>query len=487
MNGEVYIEIRGGIHVCVPNNVRLLTHYVLREQEDWFEDEIDFVRKFLKPGMNVVDIGANYGIYTLTSAQLIGKDGRIWAFEPSSTTARLLAKSINANKIENAQLIQAGLSDKHGHSSLVLNPNTEMCFLSDDPDETGQKERVELYSLDECREKYGWHSIDLIKMDAEGHESKIIKGGDNLLASSSPLVMYEIRAGNKVNLNLLREFEQLDYKSYVLIPGLNILAPFDSEDAIDDYLLNLFCCKEDRATDLEQRGLLVRKSSESLSHVRIDIKWPDYLRQFPFGRHFFSAWNAYNGTPDNEEQRIYQTALNYYASSKNSRKSANLRYASLYTSFELMNSLDLRSTDIARLVSFVRISSDLGCRAFAVQLLRKLISAFNNKQPVQLTEPFLPLSFAMESAQPGENIGNWLFSAILETFEKSRSYSSYYTGRQSLELLELIKQLGYPTPEMERRRQLLMICSDRQTGPHCSPVLSEKSDNNLNPDYWCSR
>jgi hypothetical protein len=56
----------------VPDSLELTTPYVLSEQQDWFEDEIRFLRRLLQPGMNAIDIGANYGVYTLAMAQVVG-------------------------------------------------------------------------------------------------------------------------------------------------------------------------------------------------------------------------------------------------------------------------------------------------------------------------------------------------------------------------------------------------------------------------------
>ena len=57
-------RLSGGLKIYLPRSIDLNTPYVVLEQEDWFEDEIRFVRDFLEPGMRAVDIGANYGIYT---------------------------------------------------------------------------------------------------------------------------------------------------------------------------------------------------------------------------------------------------------------------------------------------------------------------------------------------------------------------------------------------------------------------------------------
>ena len=66
------IRICGDVDIVVPDQVQLMTTYVLREQEDWFEDEIKFLRSYLRAGMHAVDIGANYGLYALSIARCVG-------------------------------------------------------------------------------------------------------------------------------------------------------------------------------------------------------------------------------------------------------------------------------------------------------------------------------------------------------------------------------------------------------------------------------
>ena len=103
-----------------------LTPYILQEYQDWFEQEIAFVRTFLKPGMNVVDIGANYGTYTLTAATSVGPSGKVWAFEPSRLTAAYLTRSIRRNQLDNITVIQAGVSDSDRLAFLSMNTDSEL-------------------------------------------------------------------------------------------------------------------------------------------------------------------------------------------------------------------------------------------------------------------------------------------------------------------------------------------------------------------------
>ena len=81
------VRLVDGTFVVVPESLDLITPYVLLEQQDWFEEEIKFVRRLLRPGMQVIDIGANYGVYALSMARAVGTSGHVWAFEPASGTA----------------------------------------------------------------------------------------------------------------------------------------------------------------------------------------------------------------------------------------------------------------------------------------------------------------------------------------------------------------------------------------------------------------
>ena len=92
MLDPIVLTLVDGVRIAVPDSLFLLTPYVLREQQDFFEDELPFVRQLLQPGQNAIDIGANYGVYTLSMAKRVGANGHVWAFEPASSTAQFLAR-----------------------------------------------------------------------------------------------------------------------------------------------------------------------------------------------------------------------------------------------------------------------------------------------------------------------------------------------------------------------------------------------------------
>ena len=80
MSATTTLTMAGGIQVIVPDDPERITPYVLEEQQDWFEDEIEAVRSLLRPGQSVIDIGANLGVYALSMARVVGQEGRGIAF-----------------------------------------------------------------------------------------------------------------------------------------------------------------------------------------------------------------------------------------------------------------------------------------------------------------------------------------------------------------------------------------------------------------------
>src|SRR5262245_59398326 len=187
---DLYVRVKGGGEICVPA-AHSVTTYVLIEQEDWFEREIAFVRRLLRPGMRAIDIGANYGAYTLAMAQAVGPAGRIWAYEPSRRTARYLRATIARNALANVEMIQAALSDRSGTGRLNVDAEPESSRLADG----GNGEEVSLATLDAEAGARGWGQIDFVKIDAEGGEFAIIRGGEAFFAQQSPLAMFERQAG----------------------------------------------------------------------------------------------------------------------------------------------------------------------------------------------------------------------------------------------------------------------------------------------------
>ena len=127
--GTITAPMRGPLRVVVPDTLGQITPYVLAEQHDWFEDEIDFVRAALVRGDRAVDIGANHGVYALAIAQRVGFTGRVWAFEPGGAVAERLRASLQINGLPQAEVVAAAVSDHEGGGTLVGGAHSELGHL----------------------------------------------------------------------------------------------------------------------------------------------------------------------------------------------------------------------------------------------------------------------------------------------------------------------------------------------------------------------
>jgi FkbM family methyltransferase len=418
------LRMADGVEVVVPDSLDLITPYVLQEQQDWFEDEIRFLRRALRAGQHALDIGANYGVYTLSIARTVGPSGSVLAFEPASATARMLAQSVAANGFSQVRLEQAALSSAPGQAQLSLQGQAELNTLARGAG-GGPTETVRVTTLDEVLARHTGPGIDFVKIDAEGEEANILRGGARFLREQSPLVQYEIRADAEMHLELAEQFAAIGYRSFRLVPALDLLVPFDPAEQADEYLLNLFACKADRAGSLEAEGRLL-------------ASMPDPLRGAAPGG-----------------QGPVEAAIALHAMSRDPALAPTRRFAALLGSLDLLRAVCSQGASALRLASLARAAQDAGERALAVAALGEIAQGLQQGRPLGGQEPFLAPSPRFEQIPISGAPGHWLMAAVLEEYERLVSFSSFYTGAAALPRLETIAQLGLGSPEMARRLQLV--------------------------------
>jgi FkbM family methyltransferase len=470
-----------GVRIVVPDALDLITPYVLREQQDFFEDELPFVRQLLQPGQNVIDIGANYGVYTLPMAQKVGASGHVWAFEPASSTAQFLAQGIAANGFGHVTLEQKAVSSAPGSAQLALHVHSELRSIIHGAVPPGGSEEVSVVTLDDCMDRYRWVDIDLIKIDAEGEEVNIVKGGRRFFANLAPLVQYELRTNaSDMNFGLIRDFAEIGYDSYRLLPGLNLLVPFDADSPPDSYLLNLFCCNASRADRLAAQGVLLRSADlagvgESLganqngNDCGASYHWRRALAHLAYAAPLASIWEMAQEAGEGAD--VHQ-ALSSYARSRDTALSMAERFRALEASFLQLRALCEREPSHLRLASLARVAHDFGERAVVVNALTLLVESIRLTGVVDPNEPFLAPLERFDSIAPGEALGSWILAATLEQLERRESFSSFYVGPSARDRLEAIHALGFGGPAMERRLELVRLRIDSARAAKGLPPLA---------------
>lgn len=153
----------------------------------WIEPEtIPWVKKYLKPGMTVVDIGAHIGYYTALFSRLTGPNGRVLAFEASPENYPVLAHNIQALHTGNITSHQLAVNDQNITLELYISPGHSNHSIIAERTEAAKSVPVQAVRLDDFITS---GKINFVKMDVEGAEPRVLNGMRRLIGESEDLIM----------------------------------------------------------------------------------------------------------------------------------------------------------------------------------------------------------------------------------------------------------------------------------------------------------
>jgi len=172
------------------------------------ELETRLVQSVVKPGMTVVDIGANLGYYALMEAGLVGAAGRVIAIEPEPWNFAILGRAVSLNGFENMDLLCAAASDVNSWTTMHLSKASNWHSLVSIGAEHQSKllkgvlgrscgtTEVQTWTTDGLLEYFNTANVNFIRMDIEGHEARAIKGMEKTLRDTpAPLfLMFELHS-----------------------------------------------------------------------------------------------------------------------------------------------------------------------------------------------------------------------------------------------------------------------------------------------------
>ena len=457
------------VMLAVPPSLTSITTYILLEQERWFEKELSFLARWLKPGMTAIDIGANLGVYALPMARLVGPSGRVVAYEPGSEARSLLERSRELNAAANLRIVGAALSDSRRQGSLARGASTELNVLG----VTGDGEPVDITTLDDELERDPSLSPDFIKLDAEGEEERILAGGRTCLARHSPLLMVEIRSEGRIRGNLLTVLAQMGHRLFRLLPGAPILVPFEPA-VLDPFELNLFAAKADRLASLCVEDVAVDSIPQWEPPADAARQGLRFLRRQPFARMFEHAATS----PANVDP-AYATGLAAYAAWRTASLPARTRCAALWFAYRTLAALCNRSATTARYSTFARIAWDGGWWGESVVALKQM-AAYTRHAPFRPSEPCWPANPRFDDIPGADNPAQWFATGIMEQLERMSGYSSYFNGTSPS--IGWLSQQPLASREMQRRKVLSE--ASKGASPSVPPALREPASDHLNADLW---
>jgi FkbM family methyltransferase len=149
--------------------------------------ETAIVSKILQPGMTFVDVGANWGYFTLLASSWVGAGGRVISLEPDPRLFRILRENVTRNSLAQVTTLQVAAADVTGELTLqgcdIGGGNWGLSKLIDHAKPVGANFRVPARPLDELLDDSGVEYVDLLKMDIEGAEELALRGMSAGLAS----------------------------------------------------------------------------------------------------------------------------------------------------------------------------------------------------------------------------------------------------------------------------------------------------------------
>lgn len=161
---------------------------------DFESDLLSIYSQYIKPGMNIVDVGANIGLYTLIAANLNKDKGRIWAFEPARDIFKILKSNLKINNSRHVTAINIGIAEKSGILHLVLEEDRLDGYRYIERVKSQKKLSetcpTEVNSLDQYFAKK-MQNIDYMKIDVEGGELNVLYGAKKIIKSSNIIIQLE--------------------------------------------------------------------------------------------------------------------------------------------------------------------------------------------------------------------------------------------------------------------------------------------------------
>ncbi len=216
-----------GITRTVDYNGLQLTLHI----DDWIQEnifllgtyeqaELDVLQLFLQKDSVLLDLGANFGLYSLNAAKLIGPEGKIVSFEPFSVNFNALSEHVKLNKLTNVHPEKLAVGEEDGDITLYYNESEHnLGMVTATFTENATKEEVQVVSIDSYVKSESIERIDFIKIDIEGFEYQALLGMKHLLETQHPTLLIEILDGDGArtsSIEVYRFLNELGYTKYFI-------------------------------------------------------------------------------------------------------------------------------------------------------------------------------------------------------------------------------------------------------------------------------
>jgi FkbM family methyltransferase len=187
----------------------------------------EVVLKIVKPNSIVWDIGANIGYFTALFSKIVGRSGKVFAFEPVTESWLQLNKILHLCEHQNTQPFRLALGDVPGVATISYDPSISgnASIYQRSGNSADKQEEIQIQTIDALVGNE-LSPCDFIKIDTEGNELKALKGGQEFLRTHKPIVLYEFNRETAgladYSFGEMAEFffqTSNDYEIFIIMPG----------------------------------------------------------------------------------------------------------------------------------------------------------------------------------------------------------------------------------------------------------------------------
>lgn len=189
--GKHILKTIHGVEMLIDPSIDNGVELSLFETGTYEKGTIQLLEKYLKAGSAFLDIGANIGLMSVLASKYVGGNGVVYAVEANPKTVSILQANIDLNACKNVELIPVALSDTSGTALLFENWEVNRggaSLISQSSEEQGIEVKME--RLDDLFDENT--PIHLVKIDVEGFEPQVIRGGMNWFQKQQPIFIIEV-------------------------------------------------------------------------------------------------------------------------------------------------------------------------------------------------------------------------------------------------------------------------------------------------------
>lgn len=225
---------------------------------DSFESStLQLFSNLITPNNIIVDIGANIGVYSLIALSKYRNETFVYAFEPSDWAYNRLLENITLNSFNNVEIIKKAVSDHVGETEFHMCEDDAYNSLGAKPmKKVISSKYIELTTLDEFCKLKKIKKIDILKIDTEGADYLVLKGGVRILNGiEAPIIFCEYNRYTKADESfelhdMISLLESYQYRVYEI--NNKMLIPFIPEKSNADEIV---CLKDEHLSRIPLRIL----------------------------------------------------------------------------------------------------------------------------------------------------------------------------------------------------------------------------------------